>query len=401
VALAVSASSYAATAGAEGELLRYTTTGAPDTTIDKYGRIYLGSPADVGIRAVTAVAGDKIVVATYLPATGGLVLGRYTANGRVDTTFGYGGVATADLPDTNDIPVDLAVDPSGRVLVLLKSQFPVLGNAFSVVRFSTNGLYEPAFSITEGDPLNPVEPVAIRMLPDGRFIVGAGMGKHFAVFRYTAAGVRDTTFAGSGCQIAQNLGQMAAVAADADGRVIVAGTTTTPPIVGVAVRYLANGTVDSSFGWGGVILVDNPNAFSDVVAAMTVNSLNQPIFAMVSATQGGDPVFQVARRTVNGAPDATFGNGGFVTTTFPSLPHTAPTAVAFTGGKIVVLGVGRDNGAYQMVAARYTGTGALDTSFDADGRIVASFSGYSAWARALSIDGSGRIVIGAELTPTN
>ncbi|NJM08627.1 hypothetical protein HC891_24210 [Candidatus Gracilibacteria bacterium] len=106
--------------------------------------------------------------------------------------------------------------------------------------------------------------------------------------------------------------------------------------------------------------------------------------------------FAVARYTSAGEIDQTFGVAGVVTTQFtPDQQRADAVDVALQpDGKIVVAGsltgpVGSD-----FALLRYSAAGALDPSFDGDGKAVVDFDGGDDRATTLGIDGQGRIVVG-------
>lgn len=96
--------------------------------------------------------------------------------------------------------------------------------------------------------------------------------------------------------------------------------------------------------------------------------------------------------------DDTFDGDGKVLTDFGSSTWDSVGAVTIDASdRIVVAGEAYVNGGYQFALARYLLSGALDTSFDGDGKVLTNFgssSGESAYDAA--IDGEGRIVAAGE-----
>ncbi|MGI8810770.1 MAG: delta-60 repeat domain-containing protein [Acidimicrobiales bacterium] len=102
---------------------------------------------------------------------------------------------------------------------------------------------------------------AVTTQPDGKIVV-AGTGwsndmADFQVVRYSATGALDPTF-GAGGRARSDLGRNelgTAVAVQRDGKIVVGGMQT--DVLGEArgqglvARYLADGTLDSTFGTGG------------------------------------------------------------------------------------------------------------------------------------------------------
>jgi uncharacterized delta-60 repeat protein len=106
------------------------------------------------------------------------------------------------------------------------------------------------------------------------------------------------------------------------------------------------------------------------------------------------PKFAVARFDLNGSLDPTFGNGGKVTTSFPTNGEALAVAVqndpaAFGQQRIVA--AGRAFG--DMAVVRYKSDGTLDPTFSGDGKARADFSvsGITESLTGVAFDGSGSI----------
>ena len=153
----------------------------------------------------------------------------------------------------------------------------------------------------------------------------------------------------------------------------------------VVTRYLANGSLDPSFGNGGV--------FSEDVlhSGFVTDGVLQPdgkIVIVGTAEQSLD--FFVQRLRANGTVDPTFAPAP-ATTNFGGTKHTVdePFTVALgPGGTIVLAGLSDDNAAI----ARYTSTGALDSTFSGDGLVTHDFGGGSE-IEAIAVLGDGKIVV--------
>jgi uncharacterized delta-60 repeat protein len=218
-----------------------------------------------------------------------------------------------------------------------------------------------------------------------------------------APGTVDTSF-GTGGKVLTNLGtgangqQIQAAPSDAvlqsNGDIVISGN------FGL-VRYLPNGTLDTSFGTGGRVTTSFP-----------VNALNiQPNGDVVAVGTGqgnsaSTGTFNVDRFTASGALDPAFGTGGTVTTTFPqtALGAGATTVLVEADGNILVGGgagaPGKDNTVVNhRVLALYNPDGTLDQAFGTSGLVQNSIGGQ---AQILGVDAAGDIFVtdGGELSPT-
>ena len=102
-------------------------------------------------------------------------------------------------------------------------------------------------------------------------------------------------------------------------------------------------------------------------------------------------VFALARYNTNGSLDTTFGNGGIVTTAIGTTDDTAQAVVIQPDGKIVAAGNSdastSDSPAHRFALVRYNSNGTLDPTFGTGG-IVTTTIGTD--ARSLRSGPSGR-----------
>ena len=236
---------------------------------------------------------------------------------------------------------------------------------------------------------------AVTIQPDGKIVLagrsdnGSGTGKtDFAVVRYNAAGSLDTTFGGDGKVTtftqdtnADGFGDTNAiayaVAIQSDGKIVAAGVSDNDFAL---IRYRADGTLDPTFGVGGIV-VTSVGGGVDAIRAMALQPADGKI--MVAGESSGD--FVVARYNTDGALDPFFGGTGIVVT--PMAGSSSIHALALQpDGKVVTAGV--SNGHFAL--ARYSTAGVLDGTFDTDGIV----EGGPGQANALALQGDGKIVVG-------
>ena len=207
---------------------------------------------------------------------------------------------------------------------------------------------------------------------------------------YGAAGSLDPTF-GKGGLVVTTFATKAApyqdaipvdAALQADGKIVVAmgfdNSTIATEALG-AVRYLANGTLDKTFGKSGVTMTAFTN-FINSPASLALQSDGKIVVAgTASSSDGTVSEFAVARFTAGGALDTTFGTGGKVTTNFVGVmpggvSNPANVVLIQPDGKIVV-GGGASQCAkcvHSAALARYNPNGSLDASFGKGGMVTAT-----------------------------
>ena len=159
---------------------------------------------------------------------------------------------------------------------------------------------------------------------------------------------------------------------------------------------LPGGALDPSFGTGGKVLLDIGQS-TDWPNGIAVQPDGRLVVVGTSYTNNdySQEDFAVTRHNKDGSYDTSFGNGGKVLTNFPGLAAVASSVAVQPDGKIVVAG-----GAFPLftflgdiVVARYSADGTLDTSFGGTGAVLTSFPGQGSYAFALALQPDGRIVV--------
>lgn len=236
------------------------------------------------------------------------------------------------------------------------------------------------------------------------------------LWRFNRDGTLDTNFNGTGTVVHDNAAvgnshdRANALAIDKMGRIVVAGSSVNASGNKDMTlwRYNDNGTLDTTtFGTNGIVQHNGAAGFAtsnDEAFAVTIDGSGRIVVAGVSTNAAGDYDMVVWRFTTTGARDtAFFGNpNGFVVQKDVA-GGTAPNndyakAVAIDGnGRIVVAGYSTNssNNA-DIVLMRFLNDGILDTNFDTDGIVVkhSAAGGTNAWdeAHAVAIDKWGRVI---------
>jgi uncharacterized delta-60 repeat protein len=156
------------------------------------------------------------------------------------------------------------------------------------------------------------------------------------------------------------------------------------------------GNVDPSFGFAGKSVVNLPQGNGEVLS-LAVQSDGKIVSAGLARDYTGAPSrFLLTRHNLNGSLDNTFGSGGIVITTFAIGPSSANAVALQSDGKIVAAGSAGD----RFALARYNTDGSLDPTFGSGGLVAAQFqpgdlNNYSL-ASSLAIQSDGKIVIAGD-----
>jgi uncharacterized delta-60 repeat protein len=252
---------------------------------------------------------------------------------------------------------------------------------------------------------------AVAVQPDGKLVVVGTTyinndytEEDFAVARYNVNGTLDTTF-GSGGKVRTDFPGLAAVASSVviqpDGKVVVAGGAF-PLFTFLGdfklVRYNPNGSLDSSFGNGGIVTTSfsGDGSYAFALALQSDGKIIAAGTAFVDFNPGdsSNTDFALARYNPDGTPDATFGNGGEVTTNFVGFEDDAYSVLIQPDGKIVAVGSANDPATfYDFAAARYLSNGTIDATFGVAGRVRTDFGDQNFdRAHSAALQPDGRIV---------
>ncbi|MFO0796157.1 MAG: hypothetical protein U0804_01705 [Gemmataceae bacterium] len=157
----------------------------------------------------------------------------------------------------------------------------------------------------------------------------------------------------------------------------------------------AVGALDPSFGTAGIVTT----TFGAVDAAAAVAVQADGKIVVAGSTSGGND-FAIARYNPDGSLDTTFAGDGTATVDFGFVADDEQaTALAVQDdGKIVVVGTATFAGDQDFVVARLTADGTLDPSFSVDGRARFDFAGGGAdsdqaYGVAIQGTGAGRTVV--------
>src|SRR5580704_3622762 len=369
------------------EVARYNSDGTPDSTFGDNGIVNLLDPPGLAIFAVAIQSKGSILLAgAEMPnldeGSALLELVRLNANGSLDITFGAFGTVT----NGSGVALSMALQPNGQIVVagLINSGGVQM---FGVARYNENGSVDAAFG-NGGEATLPLSAaLSVAVQSDGKVVVGgvAGLstsnnitgfpnilsGGQFAMVRLNTDGSLDTSF-GSGGMIQTgilNASAISQIAIQIDGKIIAAGTAeTSAGLLDFAlVRYNTDGSLDTSFGNGGIVTTNiegnDDVAFGlalqvdgqIVVAGSSFSPADQPgnsgLFFFPRSTLSGTSI-ALARYNSNGGLDSSFGSGGTVITPLQQ-GVGAFSVVIPQDGKIAVAGAtSTGSGAFEFALAQ-------------------------------------------------
>lgn len=335
-------------------LVRYQPDGSLDTSFGENGKVTTANSGGTVAFSVAIQSDGKIVAAGYSG------IARYNGDGSLDASFGSDGRVTTPITGHYSIGISLALQPDGKILAGGALGTPSNDN-FAVVRYNPDGSLDNSFAddgiavIAFGPGESNVSSLAIE--PDGRIAAGgflAGDVNRPAIVRYNSDGSLDTSFGTGGILIVQLGYYVADLGVQSDGKLI----AICPGYLQFAlIRFNLDGSYDTSFNHGGGYLLpfDYPRSVEvQPDGKIVVGALNN-IFRF---SPGGDY-------------DSSFhGNGRVLSTGVDLIALQAD-------GRIVAAGTLNNNFDSDFIIARYTTDGSEDTSFGAEGRVETDFDRFA------------------------
>lgn len=341
---------------------------------------------------VTGLAIDRLGNAIVAIADGTVL--RYLPNGAPDASFGTGGATRVNFGSGYGGDIEsAAVQADGRILLSGYVFTQGDNETFSalLVRLMSSGLPDTTFG-AGGELITRVAGIwdarAIASLPSGKILLaataGAGDGS-IKVVRLSADGSLDSTFGnggiGSSADFLGRNGGANSLLVEPNGQILVGGIWTGQPYAsGTEIaRFNADGSPDITFG------ADNGPAAANLAVQAD---------GKILAGESGI----INRYTSNGVLDTTFGVQGALSTglAMGGGAHAELLAVQ-SDGKLLVAGT--DKGS--LVLALYTPTGTPDTAFGTNGRVTLTPGVASTFtAGGLALDALGRALVVGTLTST-
>jgi len=312
-------------------------------------------------------AGSKLIptAAPEIPPLPDVAVVRYNTDGTLDGTFGTGGVVTTPNGGYSyEDAVSMAIRSDGKIVV---------GGLTTLERYETNGALDTTWS---GDGIAPGRVTALAVQSDGKVVFTAPTGNNpfdFRLTRYNDDGSVDLAFGTNGV-VTTDLGTdhdvPEAMIQQPDGKLVVGGWSGN----GVndsqfaLVRYDADGNLDPAFGSGGIVLGPDSASINDRIAALAL----QPDGKIVAAGVFSG-TFALVRYEADGTVDTTFGSGGVVTTVAAGQTGSPTAVVALSNGKLMATGSWSPTGTIAVVA--YNPDGTRDPLFGTDGVVTTTLPG--------------------------
>lgn len=328
-----------------------------------------------------ALQDDGKAIVTGLSFSGAyrdLILLRYDTDGTLDTSFGTGGVARYDGGD-DDVGRSVAFQSDGKSLVTGWSDkmTPGTDDDLLLLRYNIDGTLDTTFGVggvVRYDNGNQDWGHDVVTQPDNKIIVVGhsdnGTDRDLILLRYNANGSLDTSFGSGGVARYDggNFDEGQSVILQADGKALVCGGSRTGTDENlediVLLRFNIDGTLDTTFGTGGVVRYDGGGYDSGWSVAIQPDD---KVLVAGDTTNGTEYDLVLLRYNSNGTLDTTFGTGGVATYNGGGNWDFGNSVVLQPDGKVLVSGNSHNGTNADLVLLRYNTNGMLDTSFGTGG----------------------------------
>ena len=299
--------------------------------------------------------------------------------------------------------VETALQPDGRIVVL-GYRYNGRNNDILLLRYNTDGSPDTSFGMARSAVFDvpgseDEKGLGLALQADGKIVVAGYVrinGKRdVLVARFTASGGLDGTFGAGGYVTYAGAGDGTDIAfgaaVQADGRIVVVGEALHQDSQdALLLRYNTDGTLDSSFGTGGVFLFNGGTGEADKGFAAAIAADGGIVLAGSSIVAAREDVL-VLKVTKAGRLDPSFGAGGVVTYSGPGDESDYGNAVALApDGRIVIVGASSRGGQFDILTLRYNPDGTPDRSFAGTGATTfgpAADRYDYAWGIAIQPDG--------------
>lgn len=349
---------------------------------DETGALYLAGWWSPG-PAPTGSPTD--LVTHWLLRGAGLVIAKFGSDGRLDHSFGTGGIATSgpeELAPVDGGPIDMVIAPGGRPVVLgiagVGLGYYGYPSATVLMGFTPDGRRDMSFGVAgvavAGHPSALPGAKELALQPDGKLVVGSTLhdtffslwfppGPDLVVSRFLPNGVPDAQFGTGGVSRHDLMGstdQLESLAIDSAGRIVCLADTGEGLLDAVPngtnedwgwspalVRLLPDGAADPAFGERGIAVLKRDATKRRLLWSSDLALMpgDRPALSSYLTDIHGRMV--VVPVTAAGAPDTAVPGRGS-----PELPLDYTVALLTQPGRLLAVGGRNDASGIKVVSIR-------------------------------------------------
>ncbi|MEM7247992.1 MAG: hypothetical protein AAF533_21850 [Acidobacteriota bacterium] len=317
-------------------------------------------------------------------------LARFDTCGRLDPSFGTGGIVQTGFMGEPRSGVSVAVQEDGKLI--LASMQSSSGHHY-LARFDTDGLLDLGFG-TGGITLTGFEcsrsaGVGVVVQADGKLVLAGHQlsSRNHYLARFDTDGTLDPGFGAGGIALTGFDGGSDGLdlALQADGSLVLAGLQSSSQNHFLA-RFDMDGILDPGFGTDGIALTGFEGNDADVSVAVQADGK-----LVLASHQRSSFNHFLARFDTGGSLDPTFGTSGIAVTGFDGDGDGVGVAVQ-AGGEIVLAGL-QDRSPRNHYLARFDTAGSRDPGFGTDGIALSGLEGSNGAGVGVAVEVGGELVL--------
>lgn len=348
-----------------GFIARIDNNGDLDTSFSASGIVY--NTAALGFTNVTIQTSGKIVVAGYI--SNRVIVVRYNTDGSVDTTFATNGLFDNTLSSTNQ-----SIRLSDFVKLDDDSMLILTNGNFFIAKLTPSGILDTTFDVDGLLSINLTVGVLRRFTfllkqADNKFLIygtyftdSSLVNKFNFVARFNTNGSLDTSFNSNGYRIIDGF-DIGMMQLQTDGKIVV--STTNDSSVNLY-RINTNGSLDTNFDSDGLMTIAGTGNNSSKLGIQNDSKILVATRVNVGPETNYD--IMVARVNTNGTLDTTFDADGKMIFNYHSL-NDFNCGISLDNGKIILTGNSFfDYLTSNLCVAKLNSDGSFDTSFNGDGK---------------------------------
>ena len=275
---------------------------------------------------------------------------------------------------------------------------------YVLVTLAAAGDLDPSFAddgvFTDNIAGSHTQGHAVIVQPDGKIVVGGATDSlgnsalRYAIARFNPNGSLDNSFANNGVNYDINIrGIAAGLALQDDGTIVQCGFG---PSGFTLFRYSSSGVLDTGFGLASYARLIIGGGAAEGCEGLAIQSDDK----IIAAGWGGsntDSDVVVARYTITGTLDTSFDSDGYVTLDIVGEDDQASDVLIQPNGEIVIAGNSVNGGVRSALLARFDSAGTLDTTFGVNGVVIPTFgaSGPDVFESIVQLDNGQLLVTGS------
>ena len=331
----------------------------------------------------------------------------YNADGTLDTSFGNNGILLATPSNEyHNYGMDAVELPDGTIYSCGYAFRPETQETWPFLLKIKNGKLDTSFGNNGTIVSDARFALGERMIlqPDGKVVLGGYMEDNIVALRYNPDGSLDTTFGDKGISVtiiagSEHYSFAKDLALQADGKIVLGAYYNDGMMYKWAiVRLNADGTLDNTFGEGGIKKVEHIGYGHDFVQDVEILS-DGKIVVSGHSWDANTPTLRysmaVARFNTDGSLDTTFANNGIFRKNFTTEGCSYATGMTVAANDNIYVSFSpQEFTKFDMGIFSLDKTGKLNTAFGDGGVTTVDLDGKEDHAGALQLQADGKLIMG-------